>query len=420
MAARRVAITGMGLVSPYGEKASVFFDRLMQGESAVRHVVTEGVPKALATPFVVCPDFQPEKALGKSLSALMERFSQLAVASAFSAWDDAGFVRTADAAALEQRQDWGCMWGTAMGGISAFERGYKTLWLEGKERVSPMLVVLGMNNAANSHISIQLGLGGISTSHNAACASSAIAIGEAFRRIRSGESTVMLAGGSEVSQSYGVIKAWDAMRVLATGDAETSPSACRPFATDRRGLVLAEGSAALVLEDWDHAVSRGARIHAEMLGYGYSSDRSHLVRPNPVGQMRAIRAALLDGALEPEQIGYVNAHGTGTTEGDPLEITALKEVFGAMSAHLPVSSTKSMHGHLLGAAGAVEAVVTILALRDQAIPPTANLSLDNIDPSCEGVDHVVAGRRNVPLQAALSNSFAFGGSNAVLAFRAAN
>lgn len=419
MSARRVAITGIGMISPYGGSVSDFFDHLVRGVSGVSFMETDDVPQPLATPFVLCRGFESEKALGKPLSMMMERFSQMALASAFSAWEDAGFDRKVDAVGLDERQDWGCMWGTALGGISAFERGCKNLWLHGRERLSPLSVVLGMHNAANSHISIQLALGGVSVSHNVACASSSIAIGEAFRRVRSGESAVMLAGGSDVSQCYGIVKAWEAMRIMALGDQVTSPSACRPFAADRRGLVLGEGAAALVLEDWDHAVRRGAHIHAELVGYGNSSDRDHLVRPNSSGQVRAVHAALKDGAIALDEVGYVNAHGTATAEGDPIEINALKEVFGDLAPHLPVSATKSMHGHLLGAAGAIEAVVTILALREQAIPPTANLAAGGIDPTCEGVDHVLSGRKNVPLKVALSNSFAFGGSNAVLAFRAA-
>lgn len=419
MSVRRVAITGIGMISPYGGGVADFFDHLVRGVSGVSFMQTDDVPQPLATPFVLCRHFESEKVLGKPLSMMMERFSQMAVASAFSAWEDAGFDRKVDAVGLEEREDWGCMWGTALGGISAFERGCSNLWLHGRERLSPLSVVLGMHNAANSHISIQLGLGGVSMSHNVACASSSIAIGEAFRRVRSGESTVMLAGGSDVSQCYGIVKAWEAMRVMALGDQATSSSACRPFAADRRGLVLGEGAAALVLEDWDHAVQRGAQIHAELVGYGNSSDRDHLVRPNPAGQVRAMHAALKDGAIALDEVGYVNAHGTATAEGDPIEISALKQVFGDLAPHLPVSATKSMHGHLLGAAGAIEAVVTILALREQAIPPTAHLASGGIDPTCEGVDHVLFGRKNVSLKAALSNSFAFGGSNAVLAFRAA-
>jgi 3-oxoacyl-[acyl-carrier-protein] synthase II len=416
MCAHRVAITGIGVISPYGGDAGQFFERLLAGESAVRHLHTDDLPKPLSTPFVGCTGFDPEATLGKPLALMMERFSQLGVAAAFQAWDQAGLPRQPEGDG-EPRDGWGCIWGTALGGLAAHERGSRDMWLKGRERVSPLSVVQGMNNAVNAHISIQLGLGGVSTSHTAACASSGIAIGEAFRRVRSGEATVMVTGGSDVCQSYGVVRAWEAMRVMAPGDAQTAPQACRPFASDRAGLVLGEGGAALVLEAWEHAVARGATIHGEIVGYGTSCDHSHLVRPHQPGQVRALRAALADAELSPEDIHYVNAHGTATAEGDPVEIAALCEVFGERSRALPVSATKSMHGHLLGAAGAIEAVVTALALREQAVPPTAHLA-GRIDPACEGVDHVLEGRRHVPLRTALSNSFAFGGSNAVLAFRA--
>lgn len=414
MQGRRVAITGIGLISPYGGDLVDFFDRLLAAESAVRHLLTDDLPRPLSTPFVSCQGFDPQATLGKPLALMMERFAQLGMAAAFQAWAQAGLPRQPDG---ETRDTWGCIWGTALGGLSAHERGSREMWLKGRERLSPLSVVQGMNNAVNAHISIQLGLGGVSTSHTAACASSGIAIGEAFRRVRSGEADVMLTGGSDVCQSYGVVRAWEAMRVMAPGDTQTAPSACRPFAADRAGLVLGEGGAALVLEAWDHAVARGAPIHGEIVGYGASCDRSHLVRPNCDGQVRALRAALADAGLTPPDIGYVNAHGTATAEGDPVEIAALREVFGEGAHRLPVSATKSMHGHLLGASGAIEAVVTVLALREQAMPPTAHLA-GRIDPACKGVDHILQGRRQVPLQAALSNSFAFGGSNAVLAFRA--
>jgi len=416
MCAHRVAITGLGVISPYGGNGTDFFERLLAGQSAVRHLLTDDLPRPLSAPVASCPDFDPEALLGKPLALMMERFAQLGTAAAFLAWAQAGLPRQ-PAAGDESREDWGCIWGTALGGVAAHERGNRDMWLKGRERLSPLAVVQGMNNAVNAHISIQLGLGGVSTSHTAACASSGIAIGEAFRRVRSGEASVMLTGGSDVCQSYGVVRAWEAMRVLAPGDAQTAPTACRPFAADRAGLVLGEGGAALVLEAWDHAAARGATIHGEIVGYGTSCDHSHLVRPHRQGQARALRGALADAGLAPGDIDYVNAHGTATTEGDPVEISALREVFGDGAARLAVSATKSMHGHLLGACGAVEAVVTALALREQAVPPTAHLA-GRIDPACEGVDHVLQGRRGVPLRAALSNSFAFGGSNAVLAFRA--
>ncbi|PKO46587.1 MAG: 3-oxoacyl-ACP synthase [Betaproteobacteria bacterium HGW-Betaproteobacteria-4] len=413
MSQRRVAITGLGLVSPYGGDLADFFGRLCAGESAVRYLLTDDLPRPLSIPFVSCPGFDPDAALGKPLASMMDRFAQLAMAAAFSAWDDSGLPRQAEG---DKRDDWGVAWGTALGGTLAYEKGYRELWQKGRERLSPLSVVLGMNNAANAHISIQLGLGGVSMSHTVACASSAIAIGEAFRRVRSGEATVMLTGGSDVPQAYGVARAWEALRVMAPGDAETSPMACRPFSAERRGLVLGEGGAALVLEDWDHAVARGARIHGEMVGYGTTCDHSHLVRPEAAGQIRAIGLTLADAGLNAADIDYVNAHGTATAEGDPVEVAALKAVFGDGTAALPVSATKSMHGHLLGAAAAIEAIVTILALREGTIPPTAHLAA--LDPDCAGVDHVTTARHGQPLRAALSNSFAFGGSNAVLAFRA--
>lgn len=415
MSQRRVAITGLGIVSPYGGDLPDFFARLLAGESAVRFLQTDDIPRPLRIPFVSCPGFNADTTLGRPLAGTMDRFAQLGTAAAFDAWADAGLVRSP---AIEDRENWGVAWGTALGGTLAYEKGYRELWQKGRERVSPLSVILGMNNAANAHISIQLGLGGISMSHTVACASSAIAIGEAFRRVRSGEATVMLTGGSDVPQAYGVARAWEALRVMASGDENTSPQACRPFSADRTGLVLGEGGAALVLEEWDHAIARGARIHGEIVGYGTTCDHSHLVRPEAAGQVRALNAALADGGLSIADIGYVNAHGTATAEGDPVEVSALKAVFGEGAARLPVSATKSMHGHQLGAAGAIEAIVTVLALREQVIPPTAHLA--DVDPACVGVDHVTTARLGQPLRAALSNSFAFGGSNAVLAFRAVN
>jgi len=413
MSQRRVAITGLGLVSPYGGNTDDFFTRLCAGQSAVGHLLTDDVPRPLSIPFVSCSGFDPDVALGKPLASMMDRFAQLGMAAAFEAWDNAGLARQADG---KSRDDWGVAWGTALGGTLAYEKGYRELWQQGRERLSPLTVILGMNNAANAHMSIQLGLGGVSMSHTVACASSAIAIGEAFRRVRSGEATIMLTGGSDVPQAYGVARAWEALRVMAPGDAETSAVACRPFSVDRRGLVLGEGGAALVLEDWEHAIARGARIHGEIVGYGTSCDHSHLVRPEAAGQVRALQLTLADAGLNPADIDYVNAHGTATTEGDPVEITALKTVFGNHAERLAVSATKSMHGHSLGAAAAIEAIATVLALREQTVPPTAHLA--QLDPACTGVDHVTTARTGQPLRAALSNSFAFGGSNAVLAFRA--
>lgn len=410
---RRVAVTGLGLISPFGGDLNDFFARLLVGESAITFLRTDDVPRPLAMPFVRCQYFDADAALGRPLAGMMDRFTQLGTAAAFAAWDDAGFTRGQPP---KERENWGVSWGTALGGVLAYEKGYRDLWQNGRPRVAPLSVILGMNNAANAHISIQLGLGGVSMTHTVACASSSIAIGEAFRRVRSGEAPVMLTGGSESPQAYAVARAWEALRILASGDEMTAPRACRPFSADRSGLVLGEGGAALVLEEWDHARARGAKIYAEIVGYGTTSDHAHLVRPEAEGQRRAMQAALTDGGLSIGEIDYVNAHGTATPEGDSVEVAALVEVFGELAARLPVSATKSMHGHQLGAAGAVEAIITVLALHQQAIPPTAHLQ--EIEPACFGVYHVTSARHGQPLRAALSNSFAFGGSNAVLAFRA--
>lgn len=414
MAKRRVAITGLGLVSPFGGNTEDFFARIAAGESCTRHYRTEDKPRPLSLPAVRCVDFNPDQALGKPLAATMDRFAQLATAAAFEAWQQAGFSREDKSA----KPDCGVSWGTALGGTLAYERGYRDLWQQGRERVSPMSVVLGMNNAASAHIAIQLGLGNSCLSYTVACTSAAAAIGEAYRRIRDGEADRMLAGGSDAPLAYGVVRAWEALRVLAPGDEETSPSACRPFHTGRGGLVLGEGAAALMLEEWDSAVARGAPILAELAGYGASCDHSHLVKPDAAGQVRALNLALADAGLAPAEVDYVNAHGTATKEGDPTEIEALRQVFGAAAEDLPVSATKAGHGHLMGAAGAIEALITVLALHHDTLPPTAHLDQEHIDPACTGVRHILGSAlRGTGAQAALSNSFAFGGSNAVLAFR---
>ncbi|HEU0290109.1 MAG TPA: beta-ketoacyl-[acyl-carrier-protein] synthase family protein [Burkholderiales bacterium] len=412
--ARRVAVTGLGLVNPFGGDLADFFGRMLRGESAIRLFTREDkTTRPLAVPAVSCASFDAEAALGRSLPFTMDRYSQLGTTAALAAWSDAGLPRTRGA----PRNDWGVSWGTALGGTLTFESGYMDLLRNGRERVPPLSVVLGMSNAAASHISIQLGLGASSTTYTVACASSAVAVGEVLSKLRSGEATLMVVGGSEAPLSYGVVRAWEAMRVLAGGDETSAARACRPFSPDRQGLVLGEGAGAMILEDWDHAVGRGARIYAEFAGYGSTSDHDHLVRPNVEGQMRAMRMAIQDGGLIPDEIDYINAHGTATREGDPIEIAAIRGVFGSRSEAVAVSATKSMHGHMLGATGVIEAIITVMSLASQEAPPTAHL--DAVDRDCTGVRHITGGPLRGSLRAALSNSFAFGGSNSVLAFRAA-
>jgi 3-oxoacyl-[acyl-carrier-protein] synthase II len=410
-AARRVVVTGIGLVSPYGGDIDDFWTRLMRGESAVSLYRHPASPDAPAQPVARCPSFNPEQAIGKAMTSLTDRYSQLGISAAFDAWADAGLDRTGSGA-----DDYGVSWGTGAGGTLTFEKGYTDFFERGRRRMPPLMVPQAMNNAAASHIAIALDLGGACLTYSVACASSAVSIGEACRRIQYGQDRLVVAGGSEAPLALSVMLAWEGMRVVATGDEETAYRACRPFQVGRTGLVLGEGAAALVLEDMEHARARGARIYCELAGYGQSSDHVHLVRPDALGQTRAIKAALAEAGLAPDEVGYVNAHGTATLEGDPIEIDALKSVFGDASSQLCVSSTKSMHGHTLGAAGALEAAITVLALTRQQVPPTAHL--EQVSPDCEGVRHVMGtGLSDVSFKAAISNSFAFGGSNAVLAFR---
>lgn len=410
---RKVAVTGVGLVNPFGGDTEDFFDRIMRGESAVRLYKHPTSPSALVQPAVSCSLFDSERSIGRQMSNLTDRYSQLGVSAAFSAWDDAGLSRESGGS-----DDYGVSWGTGTGGMLTYEKGYSDLFERGKNRVSPLSVPMAMNNAAASHIAMSLGLGSACLSYSVACASSAVSIGEAFRRIQHGESSLIVAGGSESPLAFSIMRAWEAMRVVAAGDEETAYRACRPFQVGRTGLVLGEGGAALVLEEWSHAVERGARIYCELAGYGQSCDHTHLVRPDAKGQCRAISAAIREAELAPTDVGYVNAHGTATLEGDAIEISALKMVFGDHAANLSVSATKSMHGHSLGAVGAMEALITVLALAKQDIPPTAHL--DDVAVDCQGVHHVMGqGIQGASFHAAISNSFAFGGSNAVLAFRSA-
>jgi 3-oxoacyl-[acyl-carrier-protein] synthase II len=414
MTGRRVAVTGLGVVSPTGLDARHFFGRLLEGESFVRLFTIDEPPKPVTQPAIHCADFNADALLGRPLASSTDRSVQMALAASFEAWKNAGFERGQPVG----NTDYGVSWGSALGSTSTWERGYREMWQNGRDRLPPLSVVLAMSNAAASHISIQLGLGNASLTYVAACASAAAAIGEGYKRIRNGEAKLMVTGGSDVPLAYVVMKAWEALRVVALGDEQTAPGACRPFHPGRSGLVLGEGAATLILEDWEHAEARGATILAELVGYGTCSDHSHLVRPDRDGQVRAMRLALEDAGLAPDDVDYVNAHGTATIEGDAIEIDSLRTLFGERASQLPVSATKSMHGHLMGAAGAIEALTTVLALHHDALPPTANL--DTVDASCEGVRHIVGGAlRNSGARVALSNSFAFGGCNAVLAFRKA-
>jgi nodulation protein E len=294
-----------------------------------------------------------------------------------------------------------------VGGKSSEDEGFQNLYLLHKPRVNPLTIARTMANAGASCISMDTGICGPTYTISTACSSANHALGQAFWMVRDGMVELAVTGGSEAPFSLGHLKAWEAMRVVA-------PDTCRPFSKDRRGMILGEGGAMLVLEPLEAAQARGARIHAEIVGFGMSSDAHHLTQPSVEGPARAIRAALADGGLAPEQIGYINAHGTATLANDPTEVAAIRAALGAHAERLAISSTKSMHGHALGAAGAIEGVATALALREGVLPPTANFTTP--DPLCD-LDVVPNQARRGEVECALSNSFAFGGLNAVLAFR---
>lgn len=407
---RRVVITGLGIVSPLGNAPAVFFARLMAGHSGIRHLGAEFAAKLAAPLGAPVQDFDPGEHFSKMQLTAMERFSQFALVAAGQAMQDAQLTLNE-----AEHQRAGICMGSCQGGASTLEEGYIELLQRSEPRIKPFTVLLGMNNAAAAHISIKYRLQGPNVTYATACSSSAIAVGEAFRQIRHGYADVMLAGGSEAMLTVGVMKAWEALRTLARVDPGDAAASCKPFARDRSGLVLGEGAAILVLEDAERAVARGARIYAELAGYGCSSDSSHITKPDAAGQARTMLNALHDARLQPQDIAYINAHGTATLAGDVEETRAIRNVFGAHAASIPVSSTKSMHGHLMGATGAVEFIAAVLALQHNAVPPTINLH--EPDPECD-LDYVPnQGRTGIPLNAVMSNSFAFGGSNAVLIAR---
>lgn len=399
---RRVVVTGMGVVSAIGSTVADFWDSLVMGRSGVR-LLRPGIVAASV-------DFNPEAHFSRMELTTLDRFAQFALVASSEA------VEQADAGSALASPRAGVYFGSGLGGASAIESSYRAFLDPARGRVAPMTVVLTMPNAAAAHISMRHGVRGPTLTYSVACASAAVAIGEAFRAIRDGYVDVTVAGGSEALLVDCSLASWSAMRVLAAPDAEQPERSCRPFAQNRSGLVLGEGAGALVIESLEHAQARGAAPLAELAGYGIASDASHLAKPLPEGQASAMRNALADARVLPEAIGYVNAHGTATGAGDVVETESIKLVFGDSARGLPVSSTKALHGHLLGASGAVELIAAIMALRTRTVPPTAHL--DRADPACD-LDYVPNGARAADgLETAMSNSFAFGGTNAVLVVRA--
>lgn len=406
---RRVAVTGIGIVSPCGNDRETLFDNLVAGRSGIGRLPDDFEPR-LRTRVVARCDFDGAKHFAPPRLRMLDRVSQLALVAAAQAVSDAGLACSED-----ERNRAGVFIGTGMGGAASMDEGYATIYRDASDRVKPFSVLTAMNNAAAAWVGSEHGLLGPNLTYSTACSSSAVAIGEAWRRVRSGEAPVMLAGGAEAPLTFGTLKAWEALRTLANEDPRDPAASCKPFSKDRTGMVLGEGAAVVVLEDWERAMARGARIHGEVIGYGLCTDTAHITHPSVEGQARAMRLALDSAGVSPDAVAYINAHGTGTQANDAVETAAIRAVFGAHADALPVSSSKSMHGHLLGAAGAVEFVATLMAAVSGTAPPTMNLH--NADPACD-LDYVAnRARSGLDIEIALSNSFAFGGTNAVLAVR---
>jgi nodulation protein E len=399
---RRVAVTGIGAISAFGETFTDLWAGLAAGRSAIRPL-TLVAPGILRFPNAAeVPDYDPLRHFEEKEAQLLDRFAQFAAVAAREAVRASGIEFSGE---LGERT--GIVLGNSGGGKSTEDDGFHSLYALQSPRVSPLTIARAMSNAGASRVSLEYGITGPVFTISTACSSANHAIGQAFRMVRSGEVEVALAGGSEAPLSMGFLKAWEAMRVV-------SPDTCRPFSRDRRGLILGEGAAVLILEPVDRARARGAKILGEIAGFGMSSDAHHITQPSALGAARAMRSALSDAHLAPEVIGYINAHGTATLANDATETEAIRSVFGEHTGKLLVSSTKSMLGHALGAAGALEAAATLGALRAGLIPPTANFTAT--DPACD-LDVVPNTPRTAQIEYALSNSFAFGGLNAVLIFR---
>lgn len=401
---RRVAITGAGTVNPLGADVAATLKAMAEGRCAIGPLDIPDRERLAVQIGAQVRGFQPESHFDKSQLGLLDRFAQFALVAARQAVAQAGLDF---AQGLGART--GVVMGTAGGGLITQDDSYRAVYEEGKNRVHPFTVPRLMMNAAASHISMEFGLMGPVFSVATACASSNHAMGLAFQMVRSGAAPVMLAGGAEAMLVFGGIKAWEGLRVMAR-------DGCRPFSADRQGMVQGEGAAVFVFEDWEHARARGADILAEVAGFAMTSDASDIVVPSADGARRAMTGALADAGLAAEAVGYVNAHGTGTTANDRTECAAIAQAFGDHARRLMISSTKSMHGHLIGGTGAVEMLACLMALRDGIIAPTVNYT--QADPDCP-LDVVPNAAREARVEAVLTNAFAFGGLNAVLALRRA-
>ena len=399
---RRVVVTGIGVVSPIGNNAAEFWDSLAAGRSGIGPISKVDTADLRFKNAAEVKGFDASQHFDERAMMMLDPFAHFGITAAREAVKDSG-IEFGD----ELRERTGVTTGSCLGGKETEDAFFYDLYANKKNRVPPIAIPRSMSNSVASHVSMEFGLTGATFTTSTACSSANHAIGQAFWLIRQGTLDAAVAGGSEAPLCYGNLKAWEAMRVVA---ADT----CRPFSRDRGGMILGEGGAMFVLEEMEAAKTRGARIYAEIAGFGMSADAHHLTMPLAEGAAKAMRGALADAGLRPEEVGYINAHGTATQANDPMESQAIRMVFGDAAAEILVSSTKSMHGHTLGAAGAIEAAATVLGMHKGVLPPTANFT--EIDPECPvSVIKNEAAERKV--DAALSNSFAFGGLNAVLAFR---
>jgi nodulation protein E len=400
----RVVITGAGTINPLGADVAQTYDALKNGRCGIGPLDIRDADRLSIQIGAQVGDYDEAAHFNRQQIALYDRFTQFTLLAARQAIAQSGLTF---AGALADQS--GVILGTSGGGLTTQDENYRVVYEDGKNRVHPFIVPKLMNNAAVSQVSMEFNLRGPSFTVATACASSNHAMGQAFNMVRSGMAKAMLTGGSEAMLCFGGIKAWEGLRVM-------SRDACRPFSATRNGMVQGEGAGVFVFEDYDHAKARGADILCEVAGFAMSSDASDIVMPSKQGAARAIAGALKDAQIAPEQVGYINAHGTGTGANDKTECAAVADVFGAHADRLMMSSTKSMHGHLIGGTGAVELLACIMALRDGVIAPT--IGYEEPDPEC-ALDVVPNEARQASVDVTLSNAFAFGGLNAVIALRKA-
>ena len=398
----RVVITGAGTINPLGHDVAATFDAMRNGRCGIGPLDIRDVDRLSIQIGGQVREYDETTHFNRQQIALYDRFTQFTLLAARQAIAQAGLVFAGDLADQS-----GVILGTSGGGLNTQDENYRVVYEEGKNRVHPFIVPKLMNNAAVSQVSMEFNLRGPSFTVATACASSNHAMGQAFNMVRSGMAKVMVTGGSESMLCFGGIKAWEGLRVM-------SRDACRPFSATRNGMVQGEGAGVFVFEDYYHAKARGAHILCEVAGFAMSSDASDIVMPSKQGAARAIAGALRDAKVNPDQIGYINAHGTGTAANDKTECAAVADVFGAHADKLMISSTKSMHGHLIGGTGAVELLACLMALCEGVIAPT--IGYEESDPEC-ALDVVPNEARDADVDVVLSNAFAFGGLNAVIALR---